>query len=53
MAISRANMSNQINKPPMKKKFKKKAQPMAIGRKSGGPCRGMGKAVKGGNFTVS
>jgi hypothetical protein len=44
MSINRANMANQISKPPMKKQKPR-------GMKHGGPtCRGMGAAKKGGRY---
>jgi hypothetical protein len=69
MAMNRANMASQVMKPPMKKKLKKVSQKLknaskahagqakalkdVIGMKTGGSCRGMGAAKKGGKFTVS
>ena len=51
MSINRANMANQVSKPPMKKPKPKKKNKITY-MKNGGQCKGMGAATRGGNFTV-
>lgn len=55
MTMSRANMYNQVSKPPMKKKpvkgMKYGGKPKKM--KHGGSCKGMGAASRGGKYTVS